>query len=531
MRPRTALAILFILTLFHLWPLAAAPWRLSLNHADAQYNAWAMAWIDHALVSDPIHLFDGNIFAPERQTLVYSDPLIVPALMGAPIRMLGGSPVLEFNVVTIAGFALTAFSGFLLVQRWTGSASAGLVSGALIAFNVHLLTRVAHIAASHLWGVPLAIYVADLMIERPAVRTGVALAAVVAASAATSLYTLALVGLVIAITCAAALMSSQRRAIVAVTIAAVAGFVAATPVLLPYLRFASTGASRPLEVVAQFAATPGGYLVTPGLIHAFWGTKLFDGNTVNVMFAGVTALLLAIVGFTTRKFDRRTITLVMLIAVGILLSLGPSTPIYRWLYSWFLPLRGLRAAARFGYLYLTAIAIAAGFGLAWLMRVVDARSSRRAATTVAAAALVIVTAEAWQGPITAAPFTRVPPIYTELRELRDPVLLVEVPFFPPDMMFENGEYTLNATAHWRPVMNGNSGFTPDSYRRRADSFWFFPEDWAIESIRREGATHVMVHLEKFGGEAAAVQAALLKRSDLRLVSTDALGHQLYAVVR
>ena len=124
-----------------------------------------------------------------------------------------------------------------------------------------------------------------------------------------------------------------------------------------------------------------------------------------------------------------------------------------------------------------------------------------------------------------------PPIYTELRDLRDPVLLVEVPFYPPDMIFENGEYMVNATAHWRPIMNGTSGYTPDSYRRRADSFWFFPEDWAIDSIKREGATHVMVHLEKFEGQAASVVAALLKRSDLRLISTDAFGHQLYAVRR
>ena len=208
----------------------------------------------------------------------------------------------------------------------------------------------------------------------------------------------------------------------------------------------------------------------------------------------------------------------MLIAVGVVLSFGPSTALYRWLYDWFMPLRGLRAAARFGYLYLTAIGIAAGFGLAWVMRLVEARWSRRAAAIVAAGALVLVTAEAWQGPVRTVPFTQVPPIYTELRDLREPVLLVEVPFYPPDMIFENGEYMVNATAHWRPIMNGTSGYTPDSYRRRADSFWFFPEDWAIDSIKREGATHVMVHLEKFEGQAASVVAALLKRSDLRLIS-------------
>ena len=47
-------------------------------------------------------------------------------------------------------------------------------------------------------------------------------------------------------------------------------------------------------------------------------------------------------------------------------------------------------------------------------------------------------------------------------------------------------------------MNGYSGFTPMSYRRRADVFWRFPEPGVIEAMKSEGATHLMVHLERFG---------------------------------
>ena len=70
----------------------------------------------------PLHLFQANIFYPADDTLAFSEPLIVPALLGAPIAWLGGSPVLVFNLLMIAGFALTAFAGYALVFAWTGDA-------------------------------------------------------------------------------------------------------------------------------------------------------------------------------------------------------------------------------------------------------------------------------------------------------------------------------------------------------------------------------------------------------------------------
>jgi hypothetical protein len=125
-------------------------------------------------------------------------------------------------------------------------------------------------------------------------------------------------------------------------------------------------------------------------------------------------------------------------------------------------------------------------------------------------------------------FNGVPAIYNQLATVQGPVLLVEVPFYPPDTVWANGEYVLNSTAHWRPLMNGYSGFTPLSYRRRAEAFWYFPRDWAIDAMKREGATHLMVHLERFNpAEAADIQNSMRQRADLALLGSDPLGHRLY----
>ena len=61
----------------------------------------------------------------------------------------------------------------------------------------------------------------------------------------------------------------------------------------------------------------------------------------------------------------------------------------------------------------------------------------------------------------------------------------------PDEVFRNGEYVLNSTAHWRPLMNGYSGVIPDSYRERADTLWLFPAEFAMQTIQRDAVTHVV----------------------------------------
>ena len=530
MRPRYAFAIFLALAVLHTWPIASAPWRVSLNHnADAQLNAWIIAWIAHTFPRDPAHVFDGNIFAPEPATVAYSEPLMPQALLGAPVLYLGGSPVLAFNLVLMAGLALTAWSTWLVIWRWTGSATAALIAGALAAFNVHLLTRLPHLQAAHAWGLPLSIYFADRLIERVTTRDVVWLALVVAATAATSVYWLALAGLSVFIVVVVAAVQGRWRPALAIAGSSVLGLALALPVLVPYLRAGASGATRPIEVVAQFSATPAGYLTSTTHLHGVWSAGFFRDD-VNVFFAGVLALALSAVAIVTsdRHQRRRQITLLLIAAAGIVLSFGPATGLYRWLYDWFLPLRGLRAAARFGFLYLLSVALLAGLGAAWIERRL---SSSRARTALSIALLAGISLEAWQGPVRTQPFNGVPAIYSMVAESPDPVMLVEVPFYPPDAMFENGEYVLNATGHWKPVMNGMSGVTPMSYRRRAESFWFFPRDWAIDAIRKEGATHVMVHLERFGAEAPDVLTALAGRQDLQLLGADTKGHRLYRVKR
>ena len=80
-------------------------------------------------------------------------------------------------------------------------------------------------------------------------------------------------------------------------------------------------------------------------------------------------------------------------------------------------------------------------------------------------------------------------------------------------------------------MNGYSGYTPDSYQKYADAFWYFPEDWAIQAMKDAGVTHVVVHTEAFHKDHQEVLPVIDKRGDFELMGIGPNGIRLYRLKR
>ena len=84
------------------------------------------------------------------------------------------------------------------------------------------------------------------------------------------------------------------------------------------------------------------------------------------------------------------------------------------------------------------------------------------ASIVGVALVIAVNAESFRAPFHYTPFSGIPSIYADLANEPGRVVLVEIPFYPLRAVFENATYVLNSTAHWRPIMNGYSGHTPNA---------------------------------------------------------------------
>jgi hypothetical protein len=318
-------------------------------------------------------------------------------------------------------------------------------------------------------------------------------------------------------------------------LATVASAVAILPLWLPYRRAAiEQGMVRSIESVTEYSASLKGYLAAAGTIHISTWSRSFFKDPVDSFFPGFVVIALALTALwglwrnrptvPPPREARQRVTMVLAIgAVGLILSLGTRTPVYGWVYSVFPPMHGLRAAARFGILFLFAMSALAGLGLAAL-RARHPGSRRFAAVAIVLIALANV--EALRAPFEYRRFDGIPGIY-RLLAAEPRVVLVEVPFYPRQAVFENAEYVLNSTAHWRPLMNGYSGYIPATYGAYADVFWFFPREHAIQAMRRAGVTHVMLHPTRFGREGDDVVAELARRPEFELIAAGSRGIRLY----
>jgi hypothetical protein len=494
--PLASLALFLALAIVHTWPLATDPGRLSRNDtADTVHHEWILAWDAHQLLHDPRHLFDANIFYPERDTLAYSDHLLVQAVMAAPLLWSGASPVLAYNLVLIAGLALTGWTTSLIVGRWTGHRVAGILSGSLMAFNSMTLTRFAEIQDQHLEFFPLALWALDRLLTTPRVREAVHLAGWFVLQALTCGYLLAFtsLSLVAAVAARPADWTGPRfrRVVGLLLLSAGVAVLALTPFLLPYLRVSREhGFTRSMADVAQYSAHLTDYLATGGRLHFnVWSHRFFERDA---LFPGVIAsglVLATLIGGVAWR-DRRARMVLAFGLVAFAMSFGPAFPLYAAVCRVFPIMAGIRGAVRFGQLFLAAIAILAGFGLALL-----APRQRRRAITIGVVLVLGAHLEALRAPIRYRAFEGIPPIFDSLRTSGHEVIAC-FPFPQPHEVFANVDCMLASTRFWHPLVNGYSSFTPLSYRRAAAALAAFPQGTTLQYLRQLGVTKVIVFTDR-----------------------------------
>jgi hypothetical protein len=491
-----SLAIFIALAVVHLWPLASAPGTLSRNdNGDFVLHEWIMAWVAHQLVHNPLHLFDANIFYPERGTLAYSDHLFAQSLLGAPLLWAGASPVLVHNLVLMAGFALTGWTTSLVLRRWTGSWLGAIGGGSAVAFNSFSLTRLPQIQDLHLEFFPLALFALDRLLTTPRLRHALSLAGWFVLQSLTGTYVMVFTSL--SLVAAALARPSEwlgvrfRRVAGLAAVAAGIAILALTPFLLPYYRAsADVGLGRSLEETQRFSAELTDYLAAAGRIHfdvIKWSRPYFQGDA---LFPGLIATALAIAGAAGYGVrDRRVRMLLAVAAVSFALSFGPAFPPYRLLYEIYPLLTGIRGAVRFGQFTLAAIGMLAGFGIAALQE----RFQRRVALPLALALVVGVNAEAMRAPLGYTPFTGIEPVYDSLQHIGSRSVLAFFPFYESARFHLNTPYMLATTRSWQPMLNGYSGFKPASYYEHVERLASFPDQPSIDYLLAQGVTHVIVN--------------------------------------
>src|ERR1700687_1588804 len=131
----TAGVIFLVFTVLLTNPLILHVWNAVEDKQDGLPNTLIWAWVGHALVTNPLDLFNTNIFYPYTNTLAYSEVLLPPGLFALPFTLATNNPIFGYNLALLAMLWLDAFGMYLFVYDLTRREQAGWIAGIVYAFN------------------------------------------------------------------------------------------------------------------------------------------------------------------------------------------------------------------------------------------------------------------------------------------------------------------------------------------------------------------------------------------------------------
>src|SRR6202049_3814887 len=99
------------------WPLVLhLPSRIAPDLGDPVRTSWQIAWVGHAMLQDPQHLFDSNAFYPHPLSLAFSDSL----LGYGPTAFFGSGTIaalVRYNLLFLLAWSLCFVGAYLLARE------------------------------------------------------------------------------------------------------------------------------------------------------------------------------------------------------------------------------------------------------------------------------------------------------------------------------------------------------------------------------------------------------------------------------
>ncbi|HXW05711.1 MAG TPA: hypothetical protein VD833_10800 [Vicinamibacterales bacterium] len=483
---------------------------------DPLFSIWRIGWVFHQIQGDPRPLFDGNIFHPDPLTLTYSDAMLLTSAMAAPLLALGVHPVTVYNVLFVSGFLLSGAAAYLLVARLTGSARAGFVGALVFGFYPYRFEHYSHLELQMTVWMPLGLLAVHRFVETARWPYALLAALAVVAQLYSSMYYGVFFPIVLAALAFVLARQSGRsipRLLGPSAVAAAIALLLALPLARPYLAARTVKGDRGHDAVRVFSATASDYLRAHER-SALYGSRLLPGaRSERALFPGVVPIVLTAAALVPPLGPIRLAYLAGLL-VAFDGSLGFNGLLYPYLYEWVPGVSSMRVPARFSIIVGLTLAVLAGFGVRLLLR------GRRGWTQDAAFALIITAAMADVWPrLVLQPVWREPPaIYGRLAEIQGAVL-AEFPLnTDPAGFAENTPFMYFSLSHWKPLVNGYSGFLPPGYEAFVQRMDGFPDEPSISLLKERGVTHVSINCALYRRPCADVLRTLDGLASVRPVA-------------
>lgn len=459
--------------------------------------------------------WNAPFFWPLTESLALTEHLGGLSPITTPIQLLGGSPLLAYNLVLIASTWWTLLATHGLVRRLTGDRVAAACGALAFAFAPYRTGQVGHMQLYACWWMPLCLLALNAYLTGGRRAWLVVFGVSWLLQALTNGYSLFFFPLLLAgwVAWLTPWRTHARRAAVA-AVTWVLFSLALLPVLLQYYRVQSRlGLTRGRAEMVFYSADWHALLSATPLLR-FWHTRA-PATTESYLFPGLTVVLLVLAGVLIRVRDRTFWFCAAAAVFATWLCAGPAPDgpslaslwhPYDWLV-WLPGFNGLRVPPRFFMMTALCLAIAAGIAIAHL------RTRVRTPGVLAAAAFAGLFID---GAIGGMPLG-IPP--GRLPGLERGARILALPFDDAGLAVR---VLYQSMPDRLTVVNGYAGYIPP----HADAI-----DWALRrrdptllrELRRGQPLYVLV---AFTDQAASLTSFMEAQSDAALVGIQG-GGRLY----
>ncbi len=364
------------------WPLVLHMGsRISPDNGDPVRTAWQIAWVGHAMLHDPLHLFDANAFYPHPLSLAFSDSL----LGYGPAAFFGSGTVaalVRYNLLFLFAWSLCFVGGYLLARELGLRKLGAAAAAAAFAYAPYRVTEAGHLHVISSGGIALALFLLLRGYRRSS--RGLVIAGWLVSAWQISLgftlglqfaYLMAVLALLAAVHWWRAGKPALPRALVAITAIGVL-LVGAVTVYeaRPYLKVSHDypTAKRTIKEVENYSSGPAAWISASSENRVWGGVTAgarahVHSKNEDVFFPGGLILLLALIGLAAPLYTRRlriglAVGAVVCIVLACGLGLTGAGYPYRLLFDYAPGWDGVRVPGRVFTLGTLFIALLAGAG-------------------------------------------------------------------------------------------------------------------------------------------------------------------------
>jgi hypothetical protein len=530
-----------VLTFVMALPFSLSPGsRLLADVPDAHMFLWTIGWDVHAFDTQPLNIFDANIYYPYANTLAYSENLIGSALFAAPIVWLTGNVVLATNLVALMTCVLCGAGAYLLARRLNLSVGGALICGLVFAFAPPRFIRMGQLHLTAVQWMPFALAFLHTYLERGTRRDLLLAIACFSLQALTSGHGATYLLLTIVCLLGWRAVSGEPLAITQrIRDVGVAGAYLLAPaalIMLPY-RIAQSDAGLKGGYLSNVHPGWESFIATPSRLYTYLRTTWFgpfQREPDAFLFPGLLVLVLGVIAIVRMNRGvrlRENWTLFYLLIAVLATMMFIERPFEIWRYVHGLPgFSFIRIPSRFVILTMLALAVLAGIGFDRILG--NASRSVRTIGMVVIAAMLL--GEAAVYPMGGVPFTLdVPAIDRWLATQPKPFVFAEVPVPDPSDMGalerQQTQAMRHAMSHWQKTIHGYSSLRRPLHDRLYQELSQFPDPPSVDSLRELGVTYVVVHTEDYGSRWPSVEEEITHTPALKLERIEGAG-RVYSIL-